>query len=110
MDDISDWLAKIGLQKFAELFEKNGIGIEALHDLTSEDLKEIGVERLADRKLLLKEIMQLAVSKAKASVERRLLSMLFCDLVGSTALATAVDPEEVRSALRLYQETVVRTI
>ena len=110
MDDISGWLAKIGLQKFADLFEKNGIGIDALHGLTNEDLREIGIERLADRKLLLKEITQLAVTKAKASVERRLLSVLFCDLVGSTALSTEADPEELRSALRLYQDAVVRAM
>jgi len=110
VNDVLAWLTRVGFERFADLFERNGIDLELLHDLTSDDLREIGIDRLADRKRLLKEIAQLSVTKATASEERRLLTVLFCDLVGSTALSTEIDPEEFRKALRMYQDTAVRSI
>jgi class 3 adenylate cyclase/tetratricopeptide (TPR) repeat protein len=110
MNDVAEWLTSIGLAELTKLFVDGGIELGNLHELTNEDLKDIGVARLADRKLLLKEIAQLAARKAQSSVERRLLSVLFCDLVGSTALSTRLDPEELREALRVYRETVVGCI
>ena len=78
--------------------------------MTNDDLKDIGVAKLSDRKQLLKEIERLVLQRAQSAGERRLLTMLFCDLVGSTPLSQQLDPEELRLALRRYQDTVLKAI
>ena len=110
MAGVADWLNKIGCSQFIEAFEKNGVEFETLRELTNADLKDLGVYRLADRKHLLKEIEILAKQKAHSSIERRVLSILFCDLVGSTPLSQQLDIEEFRTAMRSYEDAAVQTI
>jgi class 3 adenylate cyclase/predicted ATPase len=110
MSDIADWLKQIGLGHFSSAFQSNGIDFESLEEMTNDDLKDIGISRLSDRKHLLKEIERLVLQRAQVAGERRLLTMLFCDLVGSTPLSQQLDPEELRLALRRYQDTVLKAI
>ncbi|MCB1674690.1 MAG: AAA family ATPase [Halioglobus sp.] len=108
--DISLWLTRIGMPQFTEIFVCNGVDFDLLPELTSSDLHEMGVARLADRKRILSEIRLLSVEKARHSVQRRLLSVFFCDMVGSTARSTEIDPEELRFEMKLYQDTVVKAV
>jgi class 3 adenylate cyclase len=121
MVDVSRWLAEQGLGHHATAFAQNGIAGDILHELTDPDLKELGLN-LGDRKRLLKAIAALpaaglARDKAEAAgrtappleardAERRQLTVMFVDLVGSTALSAKLDPEEMRDVLRAYQNTV----
>src|SRR6476659_8598574 len=102
--DIDSWLSGIGLTQYAELFRANDIDGELLGRLTSDDLKEIGVASLGHRKQLLEAMAALgAVTEASSltpvsappapSAERRQLTVMFVDLVGSTALSGRLDPE-----------------
>jgi class 3 adenylate cyclase len=111
--DISNWLDQQGLGEYAELFEENRIGVDVLSDLGDDDLKEIGIA-LGDRKRLLRAIAPLSndvtapstdvssdISKQRSSTaERRQITVLFCDLVGSTALSGHLDPEDLRDIMR----------
>ena len=109
---VREWLAAEGLPQYVELFEQNRIGLDVLADLTERDLQDLGVP-LGDRKRLLKGIESWAQSKpaddAAAPVpttvapgaERRQLTVMFCDLVGSTALSSRLDPEDLRRHRRL---------
>jgi len=115
--DISEWLENLGLGKYAEVFAENEIDLAALPHVTEEDLKEIGVA-LGTRRKLLAAIAALGeVGAAAAAVpeplplgapeaERRQLTVLFADLVGSTALAEQLDPEDMRDVITAYQNTV----
>ncbi|HEX6260341.1 MAG TPA: adenylate/guanylate cyclase domain-containing protein, partial [Woeseiaceae bacterium] len=124
MLDVARWLAEQGLGHHAEAFAANGIAGDVLRDLTDADLKELGLN-LGDRKRLLKAIAALdagptqdrvmpAESIATAAVpreaERRQLTVMFVDLVGSTALSRRLDPEEMSQVLRDYQKTVAGEI
>ena len=110
MVDVARWLADQGLGHHSEAFAENGIAADILRELTDADLKELGLN-LGDRKRLLKAIAALdaestqvrtkaAESKATPAVpreaERRQLTVLFCDLVGSTELAARLDPGPAR--------------
>lgn len=108
--DTSSWLKRIGMSQFVQTFLDNGIDFDLLPDLTSQDLQEVGVARLVDRKNILKEIRLLNLEKARSSVQRRVLSVFFCDMVGSTARSTAIDPEDFRNEMKLYQDAVVAAV
>ena len=110
MRRIKDWLLQIGMLRYHRNFLDHGIDFEELIKLTSDDLKEIGVKRLADRKMLLREIEFLSAKDLRSSPQRRLLSVFFCDLIGSTALSTQLDPEELRRLLKQYRDTVVTAV
>lgn len=110
MSNIADWLDRVGLGRFSDAFQSNGIDFESLGEMTNDDLKDIGVSKLSDRKLLLREIERLVLRRAQLAGERRLLTMLFCDLVDSTPLSQQLDPEQLRHALRRYQDTVLKAI
>jgi class 3 adenylate cyclase len=101
------------LAKYAEAFASNDIGLDVLPELTDADLKELGVASLGDRKRLLKAIASLPAAKAPTvmptatpraptDAERRQLTVLFCDLVGSTALSACMDPEDLREIISAY--------
>ena len=122
--DVSRWLAEQGLGHHAEVFAKNGIAGDVLRDLTDTDLKELGLN-LGDRKRLLKAIAALPAGSTDAGAEtpeptagpavprdaeRRQLTVMFVDLVGSTALAQRLDPEEMREVLCSYQNAVAGEI
>jgi class 3 adenylate cyclase/predicted ATPase len=111
--ELSNWLEGLGLGQHADAFAKNGVDFALVPELTNEDLKDLGIVRLADRKRLLKAIADLAPTPtsidpstrpaAKYEAERRQLTVVFCDLAGSTALSGSLDPEQLRDVLLAYQ-------
>jgi class 3 adenylate cyclase len=117
MKGIAEWLESIGLAEYAQRFAENAIDISTLRDLTDQDLKELGV-LLGHRRWMLRAIAELDVTTPIASMappteperepydERRHLTVMFCDLVGSTALATRLDPEDMLRAVASYQAAI----
>src|SRR6202007_3391481 len=115
--DVGGWLRSLGLGQYEALFRASEIDDDILPELTDVDLKELGVP-LGHRKRLLKAISGLPAPETLAApssstgatpqdaAERRQLTVMFCDLVGSTAVSTRLDPEELRDELRAYQNTV----
>jgi class 3 adenylate cyclase len=108
---ISTWLESIGLAQYAGAFEANDIGFGLLPELTSEDLREIGVNSIGHRRKILAAAERLdapAPSNPPSSneAERRHLTVLFSDLVGSTQLSSELDPEEMREVIGHYQNAV----
>jgi class 3 adenylate cyclase/predicted ATPase len=113
--EIGDWLEVLGLGRYAEVFAENEIDPEALPFLTEEDLKDIGVALGARRKILAAitrpapagpaELAAQPLERQSVGVEaeRRQLTVMFVDLVGSTALSERLDPEDLRELLRAYQ-------
>ncbi len=120
--DIDDWLEDLGLGRYADVFAENEIDFDALPYVTEEDLKEIGIALGARRKLLAAitklqtKIEPMPNQEAAggrpvgAEAERRQLTVMFCDLVGSTALSAQPDPEDMREVVRTYQNAVVGEI
>jgi class 3 adenylate cyclase/tetratricopeptide (TPR) repeat protein len=117
---MSDWLRGLGLAQYEELFRDNAIDIEILPELTEADLEKLGV-LLGHRKRMLRAIAALAGEgprHAPAEVpadrpdgaERRRLSVMFCDISGSTALSTRLDPEDLSAVVRAFQGCVRSTI
>ena len=117
--DIAAWLRGLGLEQYAPAFRDNDVDSEVLPQLTVDDLISIGVTSVGHRRKLLAAIASLgaAASAAAATVvpretpapadpERRQLTVMFCDLVGSTALSARFDPEELREEIRAYQNAV----
>lgn len=111
MDTISSWLGAIELDQYSSIFESHGIDLRSLPLLSESDLADLGV-LLGHRRLLLRSIANLDSGQGKPvealttrDAERRQLTVLFCDLVGSTALAQRVDPETLRDLMRAYQQT-----
>src|ERR1700680_2471900 len=103
--NIAAWLRSLGLERYEPLFRDNEIDWEVLPKLKSEDLKEIGVVAIGHRRKLLDAITALSAAvptaavtaaapdaPAPADAERRQLTVMFCDLVGSTALSARLDP------------------
>jgi class 3 adenylate cyclase len=110
--DIDNWLRAMGLGQYAELFRDNDIDMGLVSRLTSEDLKDMGIASLGHRKKLLDAIAALETKPAgsaaatpqfsatrSSEAERRQLTVMFVDLVGSTALSQRLDPEEMRDTL-----------
>ena len=118
MLDVARWLAEHGLGPHAKAFADNGIAGDVVRDLTDADLKELGLN-LGDRKRLLKAIAaldapqdradaagQAATPAAPREAERRQLTVMFVDLVGSTQLSAQLDPEDMSALIRAYQNAV----
>ena len=106
--DIKAWLQGLGLDRYVSTFRDNEIDWEVLPKLTSEDLREIGVAAVGHRRKLLDAIAALRAEPPKiadllvqAEAERRQLTVMFCDLVGSTALSARLDPEDLREVTRM---------
>ena len=115
--DIAAWLDGLGLQRYEEAFRGNHIGRELLATLTSDDLREMGVASLGHRKQLLAAIAALPGTadappppRVARPAERRQLTIMFVDLVGSTALSQRLDPEEMGEVLHSYQDVVARAV
>ncbi|MCZ6522454.1 MAG: AAA family ATPase [Alphaproteobacteria bacterium] len=120
--DIGEWLEGLGLDRYAEAFADNEIDLRALPHITEEDLKEMGVALGARRKMLaaiaeLGDWAEPATAdemsedrSAGAEAERRQLTVMFCDLVGSTALSRQLDPEDLREVMRRYQDAVAGAV
>ena len=124
--DVAAWLRGLGLERYATAFQDAEITPEALPELTDADLRELGLP-LGPRKVLLKAIQALAspppppvgikeeaapwrAPTASSQAERRQLTVMFVDLVGSTALSARLDPEEMREVIHAYQTTVAAEI
>jgi class 3 adenylate cyclase len=118
MSDVRTWLAGIGLGQYADAFEANDVEMDLLNGVDDQMLKDIGVTSAGHRLPIRNAIAKLAPSSdvkentigaaaaievAAPSGERRQLTVMFCDLVGSTALSEKLDPEELRSLLHAYR-------
>ena len=125
MQQVSEWLEKLGLGQYAQRFAENDISFVILPDLTDQDLEKIGVASLGHRRLLLRAIAELigrekdapkaAVATAPSAApqdtaERRQVTVMFCDLVGSTALSARMDAEDLREVISAYQKCVAETV
>jgi class 3 adenylate cyclase len=114
--DVGDWLRSLGLAQYEAIFRESDIDAEVLRELSESDLERLGVS-LGHRKRLLKAIANLGATESLAkpanpaptspstdAAERRQLTVMFCDLVGSTALSSRLDPEDMRRVIRAYQD------
>jgi class 3 adenylate cyclase/tetratricopeptide (TPR) repeat protein len=116
--DLGGWLRSLGLEQYEAAFRENAIDESVLPSLTAEDLKELGVDAVGHRRKLLNAIAALRAepnakvtssdsdTSAKESAERRLLTVMFVDLVGSTALGARLDPEDLRDVIAAYHGCV----
>src|SRR5215472_16845105 len=127
--DIADWLRGLGLEQYAQLFRDNDIDGEILVGMNAEDLKELGISSFGHRRRLLNAITALGGAPATRDVaqsapsvtsvpvspppidaaERRQLTVMFCDLVGSTPLSTRFDLEDLREIVGAYHRCVADT-
>jgi class 3 adenylate cyclase len=122
--DVASWLRSLGLEKYEATFRDNSITEKVLPRLTAEDLKELGVSTVGDRRMLLDAIADLrsggntaaptsapvAVAPKETAAERRQVTVMFSDLVGSTALSARMDPEDLREVISAYQKCVAETV
>jgi class 3 adenylate cyclase/predicted ATPase len=121
--NIAAWLQSLGLERYEPLFRDNEIDWEVLPKLTSEDLKEIGVVAIGHRRKLLDAIAAFGAAvpvaavtaatpdaPAPADAERRQLTVMFCDLVGSTSLSSRLDPEDLREVIAAYHHAVAEIV
>jgi class 3 adenylate cyclase/tetratricopeptide (TPR) repeat protein len=125
MQEIADWLKTLGMSEYAQRFADNRIDFSVLPDLTDQDLEKLGI-LLGDRRKMLRAIAKLeggekstpAVAIAAAApaaplldtAERRQVTVMFSDLVGSTALSARMDPEDLREVISAYQKCVAETV
>jgi class 3 adenylate cyclase len=122
--DIAVWLRDLRLERYAQVFRDAEISAEVLPDLTESDLRDLGLP-LGPRKIVLKAIQALAGQQPTAALreeasekagmipteaDRRQLTVMFADLVGSTALSSRLDPEDLSELIRKYQNTVAGEI
>jgi class 3 adenylate cyclase len=104
--NVTEWLRTLGLERYEQAFRENRIEADVLPSLTADDLKDLGVTLVGDRRRMLDAIAVLGATDAPqapspplaaaSEAERRQLTVMFCDLVGSTPLATRFDPEDLR--------------
>jgi predicted ATPase/class 3 adenylate cyclase len=117
-DDVREWLAALGMGAYADQFATNDIEFDLLGDLDDSDLRDIGVSSLGHRKRILRAIADGEGIRDETNpgaatpraAERRLLTVMFCDLVGSTALSRRLDPEDLRDVMRRYQDAVAGAV
>jgi class 3 adenylate cyclase/tetratricopeptide (TPR) repeat protein len=106
---ISEWLCSLGLGQYAGAFVENAVDWKILPKLSADDLKEIGIIAVGHRRRLLEAIAVLTVTESNVpapATERRQLTVMFCDVVGSTALAARLDPEDLREVIAAYHHAV----
>jgi class 3 adenylate cyclase/tetratricopeptide (TPR) repeat protein len=121
--DVVAWLRGLGLERYAPAFRDNDVDGEVLPELTSDDLISIGVTSVGHRRKLLAAIASLGTApptatvtaaprdaSAPAGAERRQLTVMFCDLVGSTPMSARYDPEDLREVIDAYHRCVAKTI
>jgi len=133
--DIDDWLKELGLAKYSALFAENEVDLDIVGELTEQDLKDLDIP-LGPRKKLMRAIATLSgvgqriesnaeadaavqpigadgatiLPSAHEEAERRQLTVMFCDMVGSTALSAQLDPEDLREVIRAYQDACHKVI
>jgi class 3 adenylate cyclase/tetratricopeptide (TPR) repeat protein len=127
--DVANWLRALGLERYEATFRENDVDTKLLPNLTADDLKDLGITSVGHRRQLLEAIAALRLKDASADdvvrlpsspardlgpsetiAERRPLSVMFCDLVGSTVLSSRLDAEDLREVIRTYQACVATTI
>jgi len=122
MSQIRKWLETIGLGQYADAFEANDIDMDLLAQVDDQLLKEFGISSAGHRLRIRNAITKLGahvqsetadgplMSAGAASAERRQVTVMFSDLVGSTALSTRMDPEDLRQVISAYQKCVADTV
>jgi class 3 adenylate cyclase len=121
MQQITDWLKMLGMSEYTERFAENKIDISVLRHLTDQDLKDIGVPLGHRRKMLaaigelasvVPKLQQPALTEPRPqdTAERRQVTVMFSDLVGSTALSARMDPEDLREVISAYQKCVTESV
>ena len=118
--DVADWLRKLGLEQYEPAFRANEIDERVLPRLTAEDLKDLGVSLVGHRRRLLDAIAAFRAAEqapaaapipaAVGDAERRQLTVMFCDMVGSTPLTRRFDPEDLRELIGAYHRSVTDTV
>ena len=129
--DVADWLRKLGLEQYEPAFRANEIDERVLPSLTAEDLRDLGITLVGHRRRLLDAIAALRAERSGApdggsplpnppalageggvgaGAERRQLTVMFCDLVGSTALSARLDPEDLREVVAAYHRAVADVV
>ncbi len=112
--DVSEWLNSLGLTKYDAAFRDNAVDVAVLPKLTADDLREMGVTAVGDRRKLLEAIASLGATAgadaAPLTTERRQLTVMFVDLVGSTALSARLDPEDMRTVIPDYHKRVAAAV
>src|SRR6516164_4670136 len=121
--DVGGWLRRLGLEQYEAAFRENKIDDTVLPSLTAEDLKDLGIGFVGHRRKLLAAIASLGAAPPAATVmeksrdgptpldaERRQLTVMFCDLVGSTELSSRLDPEDLREVIAAYHRTVADVV
>src|SRR5262249_18017335 len=121
--DVAEWLRGLGLGQYVLAFRDNDIDEEVLRRLTAEDLRDLGVASIGHRRRLLDAIVALGEGQlaerrqpapetrdAAGEAERRPLTVMFCDLVGSTPLSTRFDPEDLREIVGAYHRCIADTV
>jgi class 3 adenylate cyclase/predicted ATPase len=103
-------LRSLGLEQYEARFRENAIDDTVLLSLTAEDLKDLGVDLIGHRRKLLNAIAALRADAAKDTAERRQVTVMFSDLVGSTALAARMDPEDLQEVISAYQNCVAEAV
>ena len=116
--DVGQWLRDLDLDEYEALFRENHIDGSVLRALTNEDLKDLGVASVGHRRKLLEAITALRAgatgvrpaTEFATEAERRQLTLVFCDLVGSTQLASRFDPEDLHDVISAYHRSVAEAI
>ena len=121
--DVAAWLQSLGLEHYVSAFRDNDVDAEVLPELTADDLIGLGVTSIGHRRKLLAAIAALSAeaptptatpaprdAQAPADAERRQLTVMFCDLVGSTALSARLDPEDLREVIGAYHRAVAEIV
>jgi class 3 adenylate cyclase len=124
--DVVVWLWSLGLEQYEAAFRENAVDETVLPKLTAEDLRDLGVTAVGHRRKRLEAIAELRCTKAEpappeassivaapardTAAERRQVTVMFSDLVGSTALSARVDPEDLREVISAYQKCVTETV
>ncbi len=127
--DVGGWLRELGLERYETAFREHEISEQVLPSLTQEDLKEIGVGPVGHRRILLEAIAALGANTGRSDTfaeiaptsdaasartedraERRQVTVMFSDMVGSTALSARLDPEDLREVISAYQKCVAETV
>ena len=125
--DLGGWLRSLGLEQYEAAFRENSIDDRVLASLTAEDLKDLGVSSVGHRRLLLDATSTLRAGASAPplptthvprppdrptndAAERRHVTVMFCDLVGSTALSARMDPEDLRELISAYQKCVTEAV
>jgi class 3 adenylate cyclase len=122
MQEVADWLGKLGMSEYAQRFADNDIDLSVLRHLTDQDLKDLGIS-LGHRRKMLAAITEMTGTapaapaptpatepKPQDTAERRQVTVMFSDLVGSTALSARMDPEDLREVITAYQKCVAETV